>query len=156
MKQINFSFLLAALLSMVGVRSFAYDFEIEGIRYNVVSIEKLTCEVTQGSYSGNIYIPTYVQYNNRSLMVVGIGAEAFSNCSSITSITLPKQLEYIGYRGFYMCSALSELKIPESLREIGREAFYGCSIKKVFINDVAGWCSISYESTPLTQILFFI
>lgn len=136
--------LIFCMTCLVSHTVFAYDFEVDGIRYNIVSINNLTCEVVPNSYSGNIYIPTYVQYNGRKLKVVGIGENAFNGCSSISSVILPDQLEYIKNKAFKGCSSLKELRIPKTLKEIGL-SFDGCSLQKVYINNVAGWCSISFD-----------
>lgn len=55
------------LLSILSVS--AYDFEVEGVYYNILSTGELTCEVTSGAekYVGEIKIPTVVNYKNREL-----------------------------------------------------------------------------------------
>ena len=64
--------------------SYAYDFEVDGIYYNILSNNSV--EITYryyegGSYSGELVIPTYVAYNSQVYSVVSIGNYAFSNCS---------------------------------------------------------------------------
>lgn len=137
--------LLICVACLISHTVSAYDFEVGGIRYNIVSIDNLTCEVAPNSYSDNIYIPTYVQYNGHRLKVVGIGESAFSGCSSMKSVILPDQLEYIKRKAFENCSGLKEMRIPLTLKEVGRLAFKGCCLQKVYINNVAGWCSISFD-----------
>ena len=74
-------------------------------------------------YSGNINIPEQVTYNGTTYTVVGIADEAFTNSSSMTSLTLPSTLTYIGKNAFQMCFDLTELTIPASVTSIG----YGCT-----------------------------
>lgn len=51
---------------------------------------------------------------------------AFSGCSGLTSITLPKKLTSINGYAFQNCSGLTELIIPNSVTIIGNSAFSGC------------------------------
>ena len=60
--------------------------------------------------------------------VVEIANFAFSNCTNITSLSLPPHLEKIGGDAFAGCSALSgNLGLPSSLTSIGSDAFNNCS-----------------------------
>ena len=56
-----------------------------------------------------------------------IHSDAFYNCDSLTSITLPEGLTSIGDYAFYSCSNLTSITLPSSLTSIGGRAFYGCS-----------------------------
>ena len=88
--------LITRILSLIAVllvanQGLAYDFEVGGIHYNIISASKLEVEVTSrnfnyidswshednNSYSGIIEIPNLVNYNNRTYKVVGIGDYAF-------------------------------------------------------------------------------
>ena len=59
--------------------------------------------------------------------VTTIGREAFSRCSGLTSLTLPSGVTKIGNSAFFGCSGLISLALPSSVTEIGYYAFYGCS-----------------------------
>jgi hypothetical protein len=48
------------------------------------------------------------------------------DCSSLTSITLPKNLRYIGDYAFWHCTSLTSINIPESVTSIGSYAFEYC------------------------------
>ena len=62
--------------------------------------------------------------------VVAIGANAFTNETTITSITIPDTIKSIGQSAFYGCTALKSITIPESVTSIGVHAFYGCTALK--------------------------
>lgn len=55
-----------------------------------------------------------------------IGSSAFYNCSSLTSVILRKGLENIGSSAFAQCSSLKTITIPESVVNIGNDAFRDC------------------------------
>jgi len=118
--------LITALFSTLSI--FAYDFEVDGICYNVVSLQDLTAEIakpTNYKYSGDFVIPSSVTYSNRQFSVVGIGEFAFNK--RITSIIIPNSVIYIGRYAFSGCSSLSKIDIPNSVTDIIQGAFSGCS-----------------------------
>ena len=56
-----------------------------------------------------------------------IGEKAFTDCSRLTSLTLPVGITSIGYDAFYQCSGLTSLTLPAGITSIGDDTFYGCS-----------------------------
>ena len=59
--------------------------------------------------------------------VFSIGQCAFSNCSSLTSIILPKGCKALPDYAFYKCTRLSSITIPDECKSIGVQTFYCCS-----------------------------
>lgn len=55
-----------------------------------------------------------------------LGANAFSGCTYVTSVTLPNTISSIGNSAFYNCSRLASITIPSSVTSIGSSAFSSC------------------------------
>ena len=107
-------FAIAICFALTATNSYAYDFEVDGIYYNVTSFENLEVEVTsycyhlddeydEHKYSGDIAIPETVTYKNRELSVTSIGEEAFYDCDGLTSVDIPDGVTSIGEEAFYEC-----------------------------------------------------
>lgn len=110
----------------------AYDFEMGGIYYNITSEDDLMVEVTYKSYynsyhQGEIIIPSTVTYKEKAYSVASIGDEAFTECISLTSVTIPGSVKSIGAVSFANCYNLTSITIPESVTRIGIEAFNYCT-----------------------------
>ena len=59
--------------------------------------------------------------------VTTIGANAFFDCRSLASITIPEGVTTIVGDAFYSCTSLASITIPESVTELGADAFAHCS-----------------------------
>ena len=82
--------------------------------------------------------------------VTTFGYYTFYCCSSLTSVTIPNSVTTIGYEAFCYCSSLQSIEIPSSVTSIGKGAFSGCyGLKKVIVKDIAAWCNITFEGSPL-------
>ena len=115
-----FTLILAVLLPLV----INAAEEIDAIWYN---FEGSNASVTfrdynYNSYSGDVVIPETVTYNGKIYRVTGIGDNAFQDCTTLTSITIPRSVTAIGSWSFYNCTGL----------------------KSVFITDLAAWCNLSF------------
>ena len=74
------------------------------------------------STSGAITIPSMLG----GCPVTIIGAATFSNCSGLTSVTIPDGVTSIGDSAFYGCISLKSMAIPDSVTSIGDWAFTNC------------------------------
>ena len=131
MKKIYFLrlWLIAAMLSIAySASAYDYDAVVDGIYYNL-NKTKRTAGVTYGpsGYTGNIIIPSVFIYGGIKYTVTRIGYIAFSNNTSLTSVTIPNSVTEIGANAFKGCSQLTSVTIPNSVTEIGNSAFGDCS-----------------------------
>ncbi len=127
--------LSVAVLLCLSSLSWAYDFEKDGIYYNInsdgksVSVTYVSGYVT---YSGKVVIPSIAIDDkvSKGYKVTGIGESAFAGCTGLNSIS-----------------------IPNSVTSIGISAFAGCTgLKAVSISDLESWCNIAFSdgaSNPL-------
>ena len=60
--------------------------------------------------------------------VVSIGDYAFTDCNNLASVTLPTGLISIGSYAFRDCSVLTDITLPNTLTTIGEFAFADCGI----------------------------
>lgn len=58
--------------------------------------------------------------------VVSIGEYAFCNCSGLTNVTIGNRVTSIGHRAFANCSSLTGITIPNSVTSLGIEVFSLC------------------------------
>ena len=144
--------LFSFLFSLSG---FAFDFEKDGIYYNILSEDDKTAEVTSGdvAYTGDIVIPSEV--NGYSVTEIGeyafdsstitsvsipttvkrIMKDAFLLCNNLTSVVIQStQTVIIGSLAFSSCENLTTLTIYGEVKSIGSFAFRGCtSLKDIYL-----------------------
>lgn len=141
--------LLSMILALIAMCSWAYDVEIDGIYYTLDRNDR-TAIVTWGDqdYSGDVIIPSSVEYNGITFPVVEIGGTAFWRCYSLTSVSIPNSVSKIDGNPFMGCTSLpvegnlryadsflveavdktlSEYTIKEGTRFIGYDAFENCT-----------------------------
>ena len=135
MKTVKLLLITIAML-LCSVMANAHDFEVDGIFYNILSSTDLTVEVTckgaysysyHDEYSGVVIIPSTITHEDKIYGVIGIGSDAFGDCRSLTSVTIPNSVTSIGGWAFNNCFALTSITIPNSITSIGNYAFNKCS-----------------------------
>ena len=138
---------MAVLIAlMTAATTWAYvteQFTIDGVMYKVTS-ETPNKEVTVfltdlDNPPVDLTIPSTVsktdfEDNIVEYSVTSISSNAFEDCSSLTSVSIPYGVKTIEQRAFRYCTGLKSINIPSSITEIGRDAFQGCTgLKNVTI-----------------------
>lgn len=130
-----FAVLMMALVVPQSVK--AYDFSAEAptgqtLYYTINgSNVTVTSELSSSPYyntypTGELTIPSTVTFRGTTYTVTGISEYAFSNCSGLTSVTIPESVTSIGSRAFDFCTSLLSVIIPGSVHSIGSCAFNEC------------------------------
>ena len=114
--------------------NYAYDFEINGIRYDITSFTELTVKASSISETlvGDLSIPSEIEFSGKVLKVTEISDDFANSNSSISSLTINEGIVSIGNRAFINCANLKTIDIAQSVTLIGEECFYGCSVLESF------------------------
>ena len=138
--------LIAVLLT--SSHAFAYDFEVDGIYYNISGSEATVTykDTNYNSYYGEIIIPKTINHNNLKYSVTRIDNQTFLGCTDLTSITIPNSVTNIGYEAFCGCERITSMTIPNSINYIGSRAFDNCySLAKLIIEDGTNNLELMYN-----------
>lgn len=100
-----------------------------GIRY-VYNSKKTEVSVTKLSdgavYVDDVVVPeSIVNSSNQVIPVVGVNANAFSDCTELKSVTLPSSVKTIGDYAFDTCESLETVVMP-GVETIGNWSFRNC------------------------------
>ena len=84
----------------------AYDFEVDGVRYDVISFTELTVKASSvsGTIVSDLIIPSKVQFNGKELNVIEVGDEFAISNLVISSLTISDGVKSVGDRAFKNCS----------------------------------------------------
>ncbi len=109
MKRVIILLGMLVALSSTFLKALAYDFEVDGLYYDLISASERTCAFTKGDkpYEGVVNIPDSVLVNGRYVKVIKIKRDALDGIN------------------------ISELTIPGSILEI--ERLFMCNIGKINI-----------------------
>ncbi len=82
-----------------------------------------------------------------------IGDEAFMNCASLKSITIPDNVTELGAYSFYG-SGVQNFTLPNSVTKVGSNSFYGCAnLNNITLSEnMTEIGSMTFQQTGLTKI----
>jgi hypothetical protein len=86
---------------------------------NVYIKSKINC------IEGELVIPEYIKHDNIDYRVTGILENVFENCESITNISLPRSIVYIGAFAFQNIG-IKNFFLNKEIKSIGNGAFMNC------------------------------
>ena len=114
--------MMAVAIMLLSLQAMAYDFSYthqgKTLYYkiltggtNAVAVTYYSMETSNNHVSGEVVIPSSVEYNGTTYSVTSIGNSAFSRCSSLTSVTIPNSVSSIGCAAFSNCSGLTSIDV---------------------------------------------
>ncbi len=83
----------------------------------------------------------------RGKNVTVINSKAFQDNEFIKSVTLPDTLKSIHKHAFYNCTSLTTISIPKSVTNIAHGAFLSSGLKTATLEDPTGWTSVNVSDT---------
>ena len=113
-------------------RDFNFNFTYEGVtlRYEIIAENEVW--VTRRldwdgcDFSGELKIPSEVEFESKKYKVTRIGDVAFDGCKNLQSVVIPNSVKTIGAGAFSRLKNLQSVVIPNSVKAIGAEAFMDC------------------------------
>lgn len=133
-----------------------YDLEVDGIFYQITSIDNLRLKVVGGEnvYSGDIVIPDVVDYKGKQFKITAIDYACFRN-SAVSTVKLGNNISSIDRYAFYG-STLKEIVLPSSVKTIYEHSFDNCfSLTKVVIADGVEILDF-YSSSGNVPVVYFV
>lgn len=114
-------------------------------------------------FSGNKSITSFDELQYFTGLMI-IGKNAFSNCTALTSVTIPNSVTSIDGFAFSRCSSLTSIAISNGVTSLGDGAFYGCigltSITipngVTYIGDAAFWDCVGLTSITIPNSVSYI
>ncbi|MGN0222263.1 MAG: leucine-rich repeat domain-containing protein [Prevotella sp.] len=111
---------------------------VDGLRYYLDETNHLAEFVGLPSYNvamDELAIPSVIRNNGVDYAVVAIINNYRYEQNTISKVSLPKTLQYIGSYAFYSYHSLTEIDIPALVSYIGDNAFYyNTSMKEIYLH----------------------
>lgn len=160
--------LLLFVLMLLPMIAMADTVEVNGIYYTLAEDGNAKVASNPNHYSGDVVIPTMVEYDDKTYNVTSIVPFAFRNSSGMTSITIPNSITSIGANVFQGCSGLTKVTLDcpvvyswfskltsikevffgEKVTSLDKEAFSGCTglTSVTFGNSITSIADFAFEN----------
>lgn len=160
MKKCNVLFLIIVLISIFKTNTYAYfsvtNADGKTIVYNnLVGNTVSVCSFhPKVEYKGNIVIPDSIIYNGKTYIVTTIESGAFSTSKELTSISIPNSVSSVGEYPFSNCVSLTSVTL--NCNEVGPWFSDLKSIKEVIFGDKVTTIDKDafYRCTSLNSVTF--
>ena len=133
---------------LVGDTFTAKDANGIDILYTITDVDEMLVKVGNStdpaidiSTTGEISIPSQVEYEGVTYNVSTIATNAFIGCAGITTVTIGEGITTFGASVFSDCTALTAIALPSTLATLNQKVFNNCSSLET-INLPAGIKSI--------------
>lgn len=118
----------------LSIYGYAYDFEQDGFQYNITSLSDLTVSLSGTSnISGDVIVPTNVEYANRTFTVTSIEDDAFSQ-KILHSLTIPENILSASISGQIDSLIIEDSDVPLSSLNVSNteKAYIGRNVSDVW------------------------
>ncbi|MCL2064469.1 MAG: choice-of-anchor D domain-containing protein [Candidatus Cloacimonetes bacterium] len=145
MKNIKKIFLTILLVLAIGTM-FAQG--TPGLAYTLIN-NGTAYEVSRGTATDtDVVIPA----THSGLPVIRIATSGFQSFNNMTSIHIPNSVTYIGAWAFSNCTSLTSVSIGSGVTNYGGSVFYGSPVTHFYVNSVVAVGLLS-ESSTLTSVI---
>ena len=121
------------------------------------------------STSSDTTLTRFSYYNYKKSILVGVdfgqnvtslGDFCFTDCTSLTSITIPSSVTNIGHFCFQSCFNLTSITIPSSVTSLGYTCFNNCtSLTSVIFDDQSKLINIgmdTFRDCPTMNVTYYL
>ena len=158
-----FKTLAAMLACLMAFHASAYDFEQDGIYYQIGSSGTSALvtykDTNYNSYSGTVIIPESVTYNGNTYRVVQINPYAFKNSTELKRVVIPNSVSYVMNYAFQGCTGLTNITLPENFYTCYSYAFDGCTNLKSVIclmQSPVSWNATNFPASVLQNATLYV
>lgn len=138
--------------------SAGYTFDLDNLHYTVldensVSVGKIDCQI-----SGDLNIPSSVNYLGEQYAVTCIASYAFQGCNTLTSVNMPNSVTSIGTYAFESCSSMKTITIPSQVDSIGFAAFFLAPIDVFYFQPLTPpkGASLCFDVNSLSPSIIYV
>ncbi|MEJ6794501.1 MAG: leucine-rich repeat protein [Flavobacteriales bacterium] len=125
--------ILILLIGLNASLANAQYFTNNGLVY--VATTGTNVQIVEGCLSGELIIPSSIINDGIEHYVTYIGDDAFSQCVSLSSVTIPSSISSIGDNAFANCNGLTELTVSwETPLDIVANVFYQLVLSDITLN----------------------